>query len=335
MEISVILCTYNRCHSLAKALESVATSSLPDLIEWEVLVIDNNSKDQTREVVEDFCKQYPGRFRYLFEPKQGKSNALNTGVREAHGSILAFMDDDVIVDPGWLRNVTKSFDSGVWAGAGGRILAQRSFVVPDWLALDGPYSLSGMLALFDLGDRAKEMNCPPFGTNMAFRKTVFTKYDGFRTDMGPHPGSEIRNEDTEFGRRLLAAGERLWYEPSAVVYHAISDNRLHKRYFLRFWYDHGRASVRENWSGKLGSFSHALAEYCRTVAGFPRPKMAAKGLLAKDAKKRFYHRCLVWMKMGQIIEMPRCWLSDLRQRQSSRVDKREARASATDPRSSD
>src|ERR1700723_3889418 len=99
MQISVILCTYNRCQSLAKALESVAASQLPEAIEWEVLVIDKNSKDQTREAVQDFCRKYPGRSRYLFEQKQGKSNALNTGIREARGGILAFMDDDVIVHP--------------------------------------------------------------------------------------------------------------------------------------------------------------------------------------------------------------------------------------------
>jgi glucosyl-dolichyl phosphate glucuronosyltransferase len=330
MQISVILCTYNRCQSLAKALESVAASQLPDSIEWEVLVIDNNSKDQTREVVEDFCRKYPGRFRYLFEQKQGKSNALNTGIREARGGILAFMDDDVIVHPEWLQTVTKPLDSGEWAGTGGRILAQQTFVLPEWLALDGPYSLSGMLALFDLGDRGEELKSPPFGTNMAFRKTVFNKYGGFRTDMGPCPGSEIRNEDTEFGRRVMAAGERLWYEPSAVVYHAVPENRLKKPYFLRFWYDHGRASVREDYSGKLGTVSHALSEYYRTVIGFPRPKVAAKGLLAKDPKKRFYHKCLVWMKMGQIVELPRCWFSGRKQKQSSSVNELKPRNSATE-----
>jgi glycosyltransferase involved in cell wall biosynthesis len=329
MQITVILCTYNRCQSLAKALESVAASQLPDSIEWELLVIDNNSKDQTRDVVEDFCRKHPDRFRYVFEREQGKSNALNTGIREARGSILAFMDDDVIVDPAWLWSVTKPLDSDEWAGAGGRILTQQTFVVPQWLALEGPYSMSGMLALFDLGDRGEELKSPPFGTNMAFRKSVFTKYGGFRTDMGPCPGSEIRNEDTEFGRRVMAAGERLWYEPSAIVYHAVPEKRLKKRYFLRFWYDHGRASVREDWSGKSGSLSQALSEYRRILSGFPRPKATAKGLLAKDPKKRFYHRCLASMKMGQIVEMPRCWFSGTRQNQSIRANQPETGHSTT------
>ena len=79
MKITVILCTFNRCQLLAKALASVAVSTLPESVEWEVLVIDNNSIDRTREVVEDFCCRYPSRFRYVFESTPGKSHALNTG----------------------------------------------------------------------------------------------------------------------------------------------------------------------------------------------------------------------------------------------------------------
>jgi len=83
MKITVIVCTYNRCQNLAKALDSVAVSTLPDSIKWEVIVVDNNSSDQTREVVEDFCCRHPGRFRYIFEPRQGVCNARNAGIREA------------------------------------------------------------------------------------------------------------------------------------------------------------------------------------------------------------------------------------------------------------
>src|SRR5438309_3069723 len=99
MTVTVVLCTYNRYQNLETALNSVAASVLPEPVQWEVLVVDNNSTDHTRKVVEEFCHRYPGRFRYLFEAQQGKSYALNSGVREARGNILAFMDDDVIVDP--------------------------------------------------------------------------------------------------------------------------------------------------------------------------------------------------------------------------------------------
>src|ERR1700677_4197251 len=106
MDVTVIICSYNRCRSLAKTLESVAASTFTDGRKWEVLVIDNNSKDQTREVAEDFCRRYPDHFRYLFEPRQGKSNALNLGISEARGEVLAFTDDDVTVEPSWLQKLT-------------------------------------------------------------------------------------------------------------------------------------------------------------------------------------------------------------------------------------
>src|SRR5271166_6306818 len=85
MDITVILCTYNRSESLAKALASVAVQELSSGVLWEVLVIDNNSRDETPSVVRKFSEEYPGRFRYLFEPRPGKSFALNAGIQEAQG----------------------------------------------------------------------------------------------------------------------------------------------------------------------------------------------------------------------------------------------------------
>jgi len=244
VNITVILCTYNRGQSLAKALESVAASTLPDSIDWEVLVVDNNSRDQTRDVVEDFRRRYPGRFRYLLEPQQGKSFALNSGIREARGDVFAFIDDDVTVEPTWLQNLTEPLLNGEWVGSGGRILPERAFSPPGWFAFNDRHMLA-VLALFDLGPDAGQLTEPPFGTNMAFQKRIFEKYGGIRTDLGPCPGSEIRSEDTEFGRRLLDAGERLRYEPSAVVYHAVPQHRLTEKYFLTWFFDKGRADMRE------------------------------------------------------------------------------------------
>ena len=91
----------------------------------------------------------------------------------------------------------------------------------------------------------RELLEPLFGNNMAYRREVFEKYGGFRTELGPRPGSEIRSEDTELGQRLLSARERLRYEPSAIVYHAVPPNRIQKSYFLAWWFDKGRAEIRE------------------------------------------------------------------------------------------
>src|SRR5687767_1112400 len=244
MKVGVILCTHNRCDKLATALESVAGSDLPDSVSWEVLVIDNNSTDRTRETVESFVRQQPGRFRYIFETQQGKSHALNTGIRESDADVLAFMDDDVTVERSRLRRLTAPLESESWMGSGGRVIPVWQTQRPNWLPESG--DILAPLVFFDLGDKTGRMFEAPFGTNMAFRKQAFEKYGNFRIDLGPRPENEIRSEDTEFGNRVLGGGEQLYYEPAAIVYHPISSERLTKEYFLRWWFDKGRSLVLES-----------------------------------------------------------------------------------------
>lgn len=300
MKVTIILCTYNRCQKLARALASVAVSAVPD-VEWDVLVVDNNSKDATKGVVQECMRKFPGRFRYLFESQQGKSHALNAGILASQAEILAFMDDDVVVEANWLHNLTAPLRSGEWDGSGGKILPDREFSPPAWLATEGRYSLTGMLALFDQGNQPGRLQDPPFGTNMAFLRSVFERFGDFRTDLGPCPGSEIRNEDTEFGRRVLAGGCRLRYVPSAVVFHDVESERLTKTYFLRFWYDHGRATARE-WTE--GSPVYGIPRICLRMF-----KLGLLGLRASllwicsfNSQKRFYWKGIVWMHAGQIVE---------------------------------
>ncbi len=318
MRATVILCTYNRCQSLAKTLESLAASALPGWIDWEVLVVDNNSIDQTREVVEDFCLRYPGRFRYIFEPHPGKSFALNTGVREAHGDVLAFTDDDVSIEPTWLQNLTASLNDGEWAGAGGRTLLEHTFSPPRWLTLEGPDDLGWALApLFDQGPQRCEIREAPYGANMAFRKEMFEKHGLFRTDLGPRPGSEIRSEDTEFGRRLLFAGERLRYEPSAVVFHPVPENRVRKPFFLARFFDMGRAILRESRPGPdILGISRRCFTFLRLV-GTQLPIEILHWLLTPDRRHRFHQKCETWKTIGQTVESYRQWRS--RRRQASEV----------------
>ena len=298
MKITAILCTYNRSGSLAKALESLAASVVPETVEWEILVVDNNSSDRTHAVVEGFTGRYPGRFRYLFEARQGKSYALNSGIREARGEILAFLDDDVSVEPNWLHNLTSVLHDSEWAGSGGRILPARGYLPPRWLALEGPLSLLGALCAYsDQGDLPGDLRSPPVGTNMAFRREMFSKYGPFRPDLGPRPGSEIRCEDTEFGQRLVAAGERVRYVPSAIVHHAIHEDRVRKEFFLAWWFDFGRGSVRAN--GKNLTAVEILKIVGRTML------TALHWLLSFDPKRRFYFKCRVWFAAGKLVEARR------------------------------
>jgi glycosyltransferase involved in cell wall biosynthesis len=299
MKITLIVCTYNRCQTLAKALNSAAALTLPESTEWEVLVVDNNSRDQTRAIAEQFCSRHLGRFRYLFEPVPGKSHGLNSGIREARGDILAFMDDDVTVEPAWLHNLTAPLHDSRWAGSGGPIFPEWLRPPPRWLPRDGRYALAP-LASFNLGNEATELLEPPFGTNMAFRKTMFEKYGNFRTDLGPSPNKDIPrvNDDTEFGSRLIAAGERLRYEPSAIVYHPVTEDRLQKRYFLAWWFDKGRADIRE----------YRIPPDTVCCSGIPLylfrdlAVSTVRWMIAAGPARRFSCKLKVWSKVGQIKE---------------------------------
>jgi glucosyl-dolichyl phosphate glucuronosyltransferase len=296
MKISTILCTYNRCRSLARALESLACSVLPRTIEWEVLVVDNNSNDQTKAVVKAFGDQYPVRFRYLFESRQGLSQARNSGIRAAKGDIVAFVDDDVTVEPTWLQEVALALKGDQWAGCGGRILPVRDFEPPQWLALDGPCSLIGALcAYFDLGDVSGELKSPPFGANMAFRRKVFEKYGGFRIDLGHCGGNLMSGEDTEFGRRLMTAGEHLCYVPTAIVYHEVPEYRVRKEFLLDWWFDFGRGSIRE--TGKTPRPWELLKVAGRAIV------TAVQWALTFNSKLRFYRKCRIWYAAGKIVEV--------------------------------
>jgi glucosyl-dolichyl phosphate glucuronosyltransferase len=298
--ISLILCTYNRCRSLAKTLESVAASNLPDSVVWDALVVDNNSNDQTRQVIEDFCRRYPRRFHHMFVSQQGRSHALNAAIQAAEGDILAFTDDDVTVEPAWLKNLTAPLEDGKWSGTAGRISLAIDVTPPPWLALRGPFNLGSCLAQFDEGDEQAELATAPFGANMAFRKCMFEKYGKFRTDLGRKGRNLIGNEDTELAERLMAAGERLCYVPSAIVNHAVPPERLRKSYFRAYSFAYGRSVARQTGARvplcKIPL--HSLRQFKQTLAGI----FSVNPTWFLSPQGRFFCEVQVLQTLGQIVE---------------------------------
>jgi len=297
-QITVILCTHNRALRLEKALESVASQTFSKSVGWEILIVDNNSSDDTRQVVETFQHRYPERIRYVFEPQQGVSFARNSGVRHAEGKILAFIDDDEIADREWLHNLTSNLFEGEWAGAGGRVLPQWNGVRPTRWLLSWNSFICGPLAMFDPEMEGGRLTEPPFGANMAFRKEVFERHGGFRTDLGRSGKAMLSGEDTEFGRRLIAAGEQLRYEPLAVTNHPVDGNRINKEYFLLWWFNKGRTDIRE-----FGIQSHRTNFFGIPLRLFLDASLeAVRWMVTVEPSRRFICKLKVWTYVGQGFE---------------------------------
>ena len=298
MNASIILCTYNRADQLAIAVRSILQVRVPSDFTWELLIVDNNSRDSTRSVAESLVAESAGRVRYLFEPRQGKSVALNSGIRESKGDLLVFTDDDITVHPEWLSELAAAMQRFGCAGIGGRIVPVWTVPKPDWLEMDGPFRLMNAVVSFDLGEKPCPIETSALGANFAFKREVFATYGDFRKDLGPTVGSEIRGEDSEFCRRLIKAGERIMYAPSAIVYHPVEPHRTKKSYFEAWYLGRGRASVREAGipAGSVRYFGvprYLLLQFARN---------AAKSVLTTSAKLKFHHRLCAYETWGQILE---------------------------------
>ena len=132
MKYSVVIATCNRASELRETLHSLAALSVHD--PWEVIVVDNNSTDDTRTAVRLSALNFPAPLRYLFEATPGRSAALNTGIQAAEGDVIVTTDDDVRVEPGWLDSAGTALDQLHCDYVGGRVLPIWRAPLPAWLA---------------------------------------------------------------------------------------------------------------------------------------------------------------------------------------------------------
>ena len=182
--VTIVLCTFSRAHLLGPALDA-ALSQIDGTPSYELLLVDNNSRDRTREIVQQ--REASGsRLRYVFEAQQGLSFARNAGIVHARGDIVAFTDDDVRVAPNWVSRIHAAFETHAHVDCvGGRILPEWSVPPPAWLTKD---RWVGALALQDYGPERlmfdpKNPVCLA-GANLAFRKRVFENIGAFSTEFG-------------------------------------------------------------------------------------------------------------------------------------------------------
>jgi len=217
--VSIIISTYsqNRLVDIQRCLASLEKQTIQPA---EVLLV----LDPNEELVNFYLKKVPKSVKVVVSRGFGLSHARNTGVKEASGKIVAFIDDDALADPRWLENSLTNFESEQVVGVGGFISANWESTRPLWL----PEELDWIVGCSYKGlptKRAEIRN--PIGCNMSFRKEVFDKVGYFRTDLGRFGNMLLCNEETEFGYRTRKAmpKAKIIYEPSAIVYHRVPKKR--------------------------------------------------------------------------------------------------------------
>ena len=242
---TVLIATFNRAAMLEDTLVSLRGMRTQPGLTWECLVIDNNSSDDTKAVVERHARDFPVPLRYLFEARQGRSSALNSGIAAANADILVFTDDDVRVADGWLDAACGALASpeGSIAFAGGPVRPRWETPPPRWLDLERG-DLWGTIAIQDHGSEVfvyEERRKVPLGANMAVRRDVFERAVLFRADLGRTGGGRLvlGQEVPEFLIRARAAGFRGLYLPAMEVHHFVPAARLTRTYFRRWWFGKG------------------------------------------------------------------------------------------------
>jgi glycosyltransferase involved in cell wall biosynthesis len=303
LDISVVISTYNRCALLKGALENLLRQSAQG-VRYEVIIVDNNSNDQTRAVVERLIPTDTAEVKYIFEPRQGISYARNTGIAHARSPVIAFTDDDVRVAHNWIASIKQTFDEYIDADfVGGRILPRWKTTPPPWLTRDHWWPL----ALLDFGERVLVIDsnnpiCLPTA-NAAFRRHVFTEFGLFS------PAFSGR-EDHEFLLRLWLAGRRGVYAPDIVATAEVQSERLKPGYHRKWNMTTGRFNSLMHLNEKMGPDGRLIVEQdCPRLFG--TPAHVYKSLIAAGLRwitesfrgresMRLQHQNHVWYLIGYI-----------------------------------
>jgi glycosyltransferase involved in cell wall biosynthesis len=315
-DVTVLVCTFNRAADLAATLDSLEGLEVDAPLTWEVIVVDNNSADDTHDVVVRHALEFPTTLKYVFEPMQGKSHALNTGLRFARGRLIAFTDDDVRVPARWLMNsIAPLLDDATFAYSGGPVRPLWGGRKPAWLDERG--RMGGTLAVTDHGNEPfifEDRRKIPLGVNMTIRRELIERVGGFHPDLGRTGHSLLGQEQADFFYRSRRAGVVGLYLPDAVLDHAVPAARLTLTYFRRWWY----------WKGLSHARLHALhgetelgldLRTTRRIAGVPRHMIRSfvrhlagwiSAALLGRGRDRAEHFCMMAYVIGYARESHKC-----------------------------
>lgn len=306
--VSVIITAYNRARQLAEVLESVLFLETDGMFRYEVIAVDNNSTDTTRNIVEAYVPKFTTEamkdkclgLKYIFESKQGKPFALNRGLAEAKGDFIFFTDDDVTVDQQWLKSMMDCFQRTRCDGIGGRVLPVYPENTPNWIKGD-KNKMSGIVVTYDYGEETKKYDSSMdefIGANYAFKRKVFEDCGQFRPEFSK---SKVPvGEDREFVNRVIRDKKVLYYCGQAVVHHPVDLNRARLKNVARWNIALGRsAALREREEGQEFKYLWGVPQYLwrGVVFNFLRifPSLFSRRLL-------FYSLRSFFRKVGMILE---------------------------------
>ncbi len=250
-QISAIICTHNRDRYLGAAIDSLLEQNFPG--SFEVIVIDNASEDNTRQVVE--ARETNPRLKYIYEPTLGLSVARNRGAKEANGEIFAYLDDDAVASPQWLGVLYEAYQNNPkLAIAGGKVdlIWPENISPPPWLSP----GLAGNLGYYDLGDSPVNIDTPgltPRGLNYSIKRTFLEQIGGFDTNLGRVGKKLLSNEELHTTELALKQGWEVAYLPEALVGHNVAPERVKPSWFMeRGWWQGVSECYREQLSGEAG-----------------------------------------------------------------------------------
>lgn len=260
--LTAIICTYNRAKYIGNLLESIAANDLPKN-EYEILLVDNNCTDNTRETCEAFAAVHKDvNFRYVVEPEQGLSAARNKGIKEAKGDVIVYIDDDALIDKEYLRIYSDWFASHPETQAcGGPIEPLYETAEPSWMT---PYTKALLTAWMNYGDKVREYpkGRYPGGGNAAYRKEVFDQVGLFNTALGRKGGNLMGSEEKDIFDKMHALNMQILYLPTPVLHHCIPQAKLEKDYFDRLTLQIGMSERQRTLAIGKGKYLKRLFSEC-------------------------------------------------------------------------